>query len=646
MEDMHGGQLYQDSHECWEDYCRATSTYYTLENMPDDWDSSRELGHKMLTYYSHWLEDRNPLTTYVHNGVPQTEVNFKIAIPITERLAELRYTPGQVYYEGTIDRVTIDENGILWLCEYKTAAQIAKAHFLTDPQVTAYCVPLDTEIFTRLGWKTYDQLVIGEEVLGYNHIQDKLEWTTLSNVHTPGNFPTITINTKSLEFITTADHRWAKVVRRKGASYKNYPKTIPVLETLKEHNDSSYVVMSSTLDAPISDVTPDEASIIAWLLTDGTFTSWPSICQSYKKYAGEVQILLDKFPGSYTRIEERNGCKIWHMSFHFFRNLWQKAGLDIDLNGWEKFISALSLEARRAFCKAAIMAEGGSNNSFYQNKGRKQDIFKLAFFLCGHFPTKSKPAGNGTGFKNNGTCEVFTLGAPHKWTKTIKVSENKEKQPVWCPQTGLGTWVMRQKGQIAITGNCWAASILYKKPVGGCIYIQWKKAVPDEPLVLKNGTISLNKQQAVTYRTYYSALTKIYTDIIKAPKANIDFLNELAASEGPEFDDFISRDFIWRNEHSLQTEGVKIIMEVEEMLNPDLPLYPNPTRECKQFRCDFIDACIALDDGDDWEEIIDLYFEQQQEQRGRDPWRKLLKHQMPPKLMESLLLLEQAHQAP
>lgn len=318
MEDHYGSHCYSDSHECWDDYVKATLVYYGPDLMPFDYLEAQKLGHQMISYYfDTWLKGREDHPTYIHNGVPQTEVNFKIRIPVLKDLLD-HLGLVAVYYQGTIDRILIDSYTNLWIDEYKSAARIETKHFLTDPQVTSYC---------------------------------------------------------------------------------------------------------------------------------------------------------------------------------------------------------------------------------------------------------------------------------------------------------------------------WAAQHLFGVPVVGCCYKQWRKAIPDSPRVLQNGTISVNKQQATTHRFYREALIKVYGEVTRAPKVNVDFLNELAATETADDDGYIRRDWITRSAQSLEAEGAKILMEVQEMLDPDLPLYPNPTRECMHM-CDFRDACISLDDGSDWEEILQTDFMRREEKRGKDPWRQALKHQIPVKEMQ------------
>jgi hypothetical protein len=75
------------------------------------------------------------------------------------------------------------------------------------------------------------------------------------------------------------------------------------------------------------------------------------------------------------------------------------------------------------------------------------------------------------------------------------------------------------------------------------------------------------------------------------------------------------------------------------MLNPELPLYPNPTRDC-MWDCSFRSVCLAMDDGSDWQFILNSEFAVRNEE---DPWRKRIKwpDQEPLEQVEELLPLLQ-----
>ncbi len=172
-----------------------------------------------------------------------------------------------------------------------------------------------------------------------------------------------------------------------------------------------------------------------------------------------------------------------------------------------------------------------------------------------------------------------------------------------------------------VTAYVWAGNSLYNKPIAGVIYQQHKKTLANEPRLLANGKISHAKSQSTSYSKYKQALKSLYTSVDKAPSANIRCLNHLASLETEDQDPYIRRDRIYRNEHQLQAEGAKILLELEDILNPELPLYPNPTRDCS-WGCDFQTACISLDDGSDWE--FHLEDEMQQREKDNDSWRALL----------------------
>jgi hypothetical protein len=168
----------------------------------------------------------------------------------------------------------------------------------------------------------------------------------------------------------------------------------------------------------------------------------------------------------------------------------------------------------------------------------------------------------------------------------------------------------------------WAARHMYPGyEIGGVIYQQHKKAVPEEPRILANGKLSTNKQQATTHSRYRKVVKEIYGDPQRAPGDVIATLNHFAYIEDASRDAFIRRDKIFRNEFAAESEGSKILMEVREMLDPELPLYPNPTRDCT-YQCPFISPCVSIDDGSDWQYELEQTVEPRE--RSYDSWRTFL----------------------
>jgi len=531
----------------------------------------------------------------------------------------------RIYLAGRFDQIIRNKHtGSLWLREFKTSKRSPDEEWLDfDDQCTSYCVPLRSEILTRTGWKTYNQLVVGEEALGYNLDGDCLEWTEVEAVRVYQDQPVITYSGKSFSFDCTKDHKW--VQRR--PEWSTFKDKI-LLEPIRPGLQQTYVVMSALLNSPTVNVTEDEAACLAWLLSDGSYGEYDrglraSIAQ--KKYVEEIQGLLDRLGGNsvYSRIEKDHsgpGIFVWHLRVPFFRKLFSKAGLEMDLSGWENFVLGMSADARIAFCDAAMLAEGSNNKSFFQNPGVKHDLFKLAFFLCGSFPTKSKSSGG-----EGSNCEYFTVSEGRKWTRVIKISDQGIREGVWCPQTSLRTWVMRQDGQIVITGNCWAAGQIYGEPIRGVQYRFLMKRTPEEPNTLKNGSLSraINSQLSTTYEVYLGALAKLaqrqaMQDTLKpiddpatVAVTSIYFLaltdeyhDVLIELKGRGWGEYFIEIPINKTEHELEMQARELWSVGLEMVRKNIPIYAAPGWLKCQW-CSFKTPCRLCNAGANYEQVLE-----------------------------------------
>ena len=81
------------------------------------------------------------------------------------------------------------------------------------------CVPLDSLALTKKGWAEYSDLSIGDEILTYNQIKDKLEWKPLTNLHFYEDAPTLSLKKLQTNFKVrcTPDHKW--VLKTPNAKY-------------------------------------------------------------------------------------------------------------------------------------------------------------------------------------------------------------------------------------------------------------------------------------------------------------------------------------------------------------------------------------------------------------------------------------------
>jgi hypothetical protein len=84
---------------------------------------------------------------------------------------------------------------------------------------------------------------------------------------------------------------------------------------------------------------------------------------------------------------------------------------------------------------------------------------------------------------------------------------------------------------------------------------------------------------------------------------------------------FIKRSLVRRNAYAIAMEEAKIMAEVREMVDTELPLYPSPDRDCF-FMCPFREPCLAMDDGSDFQHLINTMF---QERTKVPAWRNRVK---------------------
>ncbi len=166
-----------------------------------------------------------------------------------------------------------------------------------------------------------------------------------------------------------------------------------------------------------------------------------------------------------------------------------------------------------------------------------------------------------------------------------------------------------------VSAYCWAATQIYGVRFEGMVYQQFLKTPPAPPKMLKNGQLSKAKDQPTTYALYKAALIERFGGV---PDEYADYLAALAARETPEGDQFIRIDLVRRNEAQMRAEGWKIMAEAREMLDPELPLYPNPTFQCA-FDCHFREPCIEVDSGGDAEYLLKTAYRPRRELTG---WRE------------------------
>ena len=145
----------------------------------------------------------------------------------------------------------------------------------------------------------------------------------------------------------------------------------------------------------------------------------------------------------------------------------------------------------------------------------------------------------------------------------------------------------------------WAAKQQLGLDIRGVLYNEVRKKVPRKPNVLRNGTLSVAKNQDTTYETYLATIKELGYK----PSAYTGILEYL--QDAPK--QFVRRTKVQYGKETLPLVEKRIRAESIEMLN-DPAIYPTPSRfNCAG--CSFYEPCLALHEGRDEEIILDALFE-------------------------------------
>ncbi len=154
-----------------------------------------------------------------------------------------------------------------------------------------------------------------------------------------------------------------------------------------------------------------------------------------------------------------------------------------------------------------------------------------------------------------------------------------------------------------MTAYLWLVWQKYKEFPAGAVYNQLRKKVPAEPQLLKSG-LALSKDKSI------DTTRKVYLDTILKHNFNpVDYADILSRLE---LNEFYKREFVVRNQHSLETFSRDLTDEARTMLTKGIPLYPSPSRDCT-WACSYKVLSRAESEGGDVDSLKEALFKVQKE---------------------------------
>ena len=320
-----------------------------------------------------------------------------------------------------------------------------------------YCLPLDAQILTRDGWRHWDEISRGDEVLAFDG--ENTTWTPLLGIYMTLDAELWRFKSKSFETVCTPNHGWivndTHGARRKGKKQgsKSWPRKVAAKNLKKHHR---ILTAARCDDAGQVAITEDEATLLGWLVTDGFVTTRSAnsfiagIAQSKEPYRSRIrERFADWFTKEYVNDQ---GQSTFNLSVPVIRDLFGRLGLEPKtLNGQlATLVTRMPPRARRAMFQAMTEAEGWQEREhwrFSQQPGPILEAYEILATLEGERLGLGK-------YNEAGVKTLPLMGYRRHVGVADLTTEKMGRGPAWCPQTLHGSWVTKQGNQITITGNC------------------------------------------------------------------------------------------------------------------------------------------------------------------------------------------------
>lgn len=325
------------------------------------------------------------------------------------------------------------------------------------PLNAAFCLTPDTEILTRRGWLSYDQLSTKDEAASLDPETNEIVWTSVEAVNVfDWDGPLAKWSNERFDVLSTPDHRW---LYRDGRNKESIKRTEELHGS--KHNGGRLVVGGgdSQLFSDHQQFSDDFVKIVGWFVTEGHWfnkgTKWsaPGFTQSSavnRGYAGEIDALLTPYGSS--RYLSEGKADQWYVP--------ELRETMLEVAGSEKrfgmpFLSRITREQAEMLFEVLIKGDGSVHKGavttvFHQSDPGRVDDFQTLCMMLGkrtHVRWRQRDIG--------APCADVTVYSNDTVNVTnLERTEEHYEGKVWCPTTGTGMWVARRKGITFHTGNC------------------------------------------------------------------------------------------------------------------------------------------------------------------------------------------------
>lgn len=344
----------------------------------------------------------------------------------------------------------------------------AATEFLGELQQFAACVDTATQAFTHDGWRSYEDLSVGQQILTINPATGRSEWQPIEALHAyEGHHEMLRISGQHHDSVSTLNHRWPIYAR----GQHRHRILFATSETL---DPADQLIGAASGQAPIEAAHSDEfVELVAWFWTEGSIHP-PS--QDLDASAARVTIRqsMRANPRKCARIETALTKEFGQPG----RGNWGVTGPDADGGmQWRlarpqakrvvaaapnrvptmEFLRSLTAEQLDLFIAISLEGDGhvrprtGQMN-LTQKRREQAERFADAVSLSGR-RCRLYEAENGRRWVVSIYRMSALIGMSHARRSEVSFSRETLRGIVWCPQVRNGTWFAQRNGHRYFTGN-------------------------------------------------------------------------------------------------------------------------------------------------------------------------------------------------
>ncbi len=317
-----------------------------------------------------------------------------------------------------------------------------------------YCVPEHSLALTNRGWKTVDELRVRDILLTYNLVKKEYEWQPVEEIAIfEHNQELVTWQNTRHKLMFTGEHRWVVntqnilAKRDYGKRIYRYKRVQKVVKGNQLNKNHSILSVSKYKKQGRSLLTPEEARLLGWLLSDGYFRWKGNYCEAViyqhpKKFLKEI---IEVAGGKPRKPHPKSGVVCVPVKKDRIEKISKFLKRRKTTQDWIDVVCKLNRPALNAMYDAMYKGDGtikGQKFFACQLEGVAK-TFEVLATLLGYRVVR-----------NNRGFYVSTI-------RTLKFAAGTTAREhyvgrVWCPRTKNGTWVMKQDKFITITGNTFA----------------------------------------------------------------------------------------------------------------------------------------------------------------------------------------------